>query len=312
MMAVDRLENDDSVVHEHSDGQHEAHHGEDVEVGAHEVEQAAGRDDREWDRQRDDQRRIEPAQEEVETPHGQQPAHEPRQQEALDAVGDLRGLVVPDEDVDPLQQGIGADVVLEHVVDGVGHVHRVRRRLLEHRQRHGIGAVEVAAVTDRRLLVVDLRDVRQPEASLVDGEIRDLLDRGEFPHGARREAQIVIRHLAEHHIRRRALKLSDQLADVDVVRVHLVQDEVDEDLAWQHAIEIHPPDAGNAAQSVEDPRLDQLVARRQIDAVRRNPALDHRNVRRVEREDDDLADVAGQIRLDLVHLLADLHAHDVE
>jgi hypothetical protein len=93
---------------------------------------------------------------------------------------------------------------------------------------------------------------------------------------------------------------------------HPIQNQVDVDLAWQHPVEIDPRHTGHPPNPVENSRLDQIVALGQIDTLGRDPGLYHRNVVGVEREDENLTDVGRQLRFDLVHLLADLHADDVQ
>ena len=88
--------------------------------------------------------------------------------------------------------------------------------------------------------------------------------------------------------------------------------QVNGDLARFDTVEIDPCDTGHAADRVDHARLEQGVVAREIDSAGGDAPFDDGDLARVEGVDQDLADIRGQRRTDLLHLLADLHPYDVQ
>ena len=170
----------------------------------------------------------------------------------------------------------------------------------------------MAAEGQRRFLVGDLGDLAETKPALVDDQIGEGVDRVEGPERANRVPQAAGLGATEHQVRRDALEQPRQRADIDRVLLDLVEDEVDKELARFDPVEIDPGDPVDPPERVEDPRLEELVVLRQIDALGGDPSLDDRDVVGVEREDEDRPDVLGKHRLHLVHLFRDLHPDDVD
>ncbi len=138
-------ENHDGVVHQHPHREHEPHHGEDVEARTHEVHDAAGGDDGKGDRHGDDDRGVHPPQEEPQAQGGEERAGETGLFEAVDAGGDLLGLVLPNPQLDALEQRVVVDLFLDDPVDLTHDLDRVGGGLLVDIDGHGVLAVQVAA-----------------------------------------------------------------------------------------------------------------------------------------------------------------------
>ncbi len=169
--AVDGLENHDRIVDEHPDAEHQPHHRQDVERHPEEVHDPCRGDDREGNRERDDERRGKPPQEEVEDDDREQAALQAGRRQPLEATDDLVRLIVPREHPDALEQRVVLDVAVDDLHDGANHVDGVRGRLLVDVERDGVLAVEMPPEVDRRLLVGHLRDVGDPEPARVDDHV---------------------------------------------------------------------------------------------------------------------------------------------
>ena len=76
LVAVDALGNHHGIVHQHANSQHVPHHGEDIEGDPHEIHEGHGDEQAEGHGQGHDQGGRNPAQEEVEHQHGEEPAQE--------------------------------------------------------------------------------------------------------------------------------------------------------------------------------------------------------------------------------------------
>ena len=63
---------DDGIVHQHADGQHQAHHRQHVEAQSGKIQRPEGNREREWHRRGDDQGGGDLAQEQVEDDDSQQ------------------------------------------------------------------------------------------------------------------------------------------------------------------------------------------------------------------------------------------------
>jgi len=150
LQAVDVLDHDDGVVDEHPDAHHQPEHRQHVELQPEREHPAAGHEQRERDRDRDDQGGRQAAQEEEQHADRQEATEDPRVAQPADRLQDLLGLVLPDQQVDPLQLGIFADQI-DPGQQSFDRLDGVRRGLLVHVETDGEVAVEVAPTCELRL-----------------------------------------------------------------------------------------------------------------------------------------------------------------
>ena len=173
---IDGFQDHDRVVHQHAHAEHQPHHREQVQRLTHEVHQAAGRDDREGDRERYDQRGVHAPQEEIEHEDGHHRADQTGLAQPVQTLRDVLGLIFPDEQLDALQQRVVVDLLFDDPGHVVYDLDRVRGGFLEDFHRDGVLAVQVAAVGQRWFFVLDLGDVAQLQTGLIDREIADGFD----------------------------------------------------------------------------------------------------------------------------------------
>ena len=253
-----------------------------------------------------DHRRVEPAQEEVEDEGGEQGADQPGLAQAVDAGGDLLGLVLPHEQVDARQQRVGVDVLAEDPVDGAHDVNGVGGRLLVDVEGHGIAcrrgggrsrsAAPRSGSRRRRTGAARASSTTRLASSSTE---RERCPASEPCSAARCSSTWPSTMLAEAPARRSTRAPTSTSCS-------LTRSSTRSMYSSRGSTPLRSTRAtpGIAAQRVEHPRLEQLVVLRQVHPLGRDPPLDHRDVAGAEGVDQDRSDVPPAARGDLVELLA--------
>ena len=168
LQAVDVLDDHHRVVHQHAHTEHQAEHAEHVEGAAEEEHRPTGHEQRERNRQGDDQRRRDAAQEEKEHADGQQTTEQAGVAQTLDGIQDRLGGIFPDQHLDSLQLGVGADL-LDPFFQAAHRGHRVRRGLLVDVKPDGEVAVQMSPVVQNRFPQIDRGDIAETQAGDLQG-----------------------------------------------------------------------------------------------------------------------------------------------
>ena len=311
LQSVDVLDDDDAVVDQHADAEHQAEQGEHVELRPEQVHEAAGDEQREGDRHRDHQRRRNAAQEEVEDRHRQQAAEDPGVAQAAEGPADLAAGVVPDQQLDALELGVVLDLgnAGHQPVDGVDGV---GRRLLEDREADGELAIEMAAEADARLDDLDLRHVadREPAGQRQGRDLRGGVEAAERAHLV---AQRLGLDGADVEVEVGVLERRHQLARLDAVAAHRRGIDRHPQLARLDAAEVDRGDALDALERPLDVAVEQLPRLGEV-ALGRDACLEDRAVGRTALEGavGDAADVLGQPRHGALGRFAHLELLEVD
>ncbi len=134
-------------------------------------------------------------------------------------------MVVPKDDVDPLQLRIGADLF-----DSIGHASngfdRVGAGLLENVESDGEIAIQMAPSHERRFADLDRGEVGQRDAGNHDQPAHGA-DVAEAPVAAHVVPQLAAVDDSQIEIQVGRVDRLDQLLDLDVVRAHRFEIEID-------------------------------------------------------------------------------------
>ena len=156
-VAIDRLEDDDGVVHHHTDAQHQRQHGEDVDRVAEQIKDGESADDRDRDGDRRNDGRAEIAQKDEDNQHHQQERHAQRSPDLADGPLDIHASVIRHP-----QFAAGRQRRIDRLnlrPDRLGDADRVGFGLFDHAEEHAGfagGAGDGAVILDAFLGAADV------------------------------------------------------------------------------------------------------------------------------------------------------------
>ncbi len=227
-MAIDVLENDDRVVHEHADAEREPAEGDDVQREAAEIHEPEGGDDRDRYRGRDDERARDVAQKQEQDEDREQPPDENRGPHVADRFLDIDGGVDDGDQVELRDVAVDAAHFGAHAFgdgDGVG------ARLLADRDAQPRLPVDADHLADLLPGILDVRHVPDADRSAGagrDDRVADLVEIAVFPLRAHedfevslvvepgRDVSILVPQGAEHRVGRYPERLELIAAKIDV------------------------------------------------------------------------------------------------
>ena len=309
-VAVDVVDDDDRVVDQHADREHQREQHHHVERHARQLHDYEGEEHREWDRRADEER--------VAQPHGEEEHDDDEDHAGEDVVleigdhdPDVLRLVCQEGRLDPRRPG--AAQAVDGGLQPVGELDDVRARTLLHRQRHRFAAVDARVGAALLEAVAHRGDVAHLHRALVDHLDHELLDGDRIVDLARdaqgerlplerelaaRNRDVLVADRVEHVVERGAIEPQPLRVDVDL---HLALDATDERRA-QHA--------GDRLDLVlnrlrQPPQLDRTDVAGEMD-------LEDRHVGEVELAQDRLLGVGRELGLGEVDPVAHLLQREVE
>ncbi len=248
-MAVDVLEHDDGVVDDEADGEHEREQGQRVDGEIERVHQPEGADQGHRDGDERDQRGAERAQEQEDDQDHEQDGLADGRVDVLHRLPDEDRFVVGDLNLHAFGQR--SEDARKRGGDFIGHVERVRGRLLHHPKGDGrqpVGADDAALVEGPELGMADVGEADEIALGVLQDQIVELLRRLEI--GLREH-----RELARH-----AFDAAGR--DVDILPPERVLDVLRREVVGGEPLGIEPdahrifafaeqPDIGDAGQRLQ-------------------------------------------------------------
>jgi hypothetical protein len=297
------------VVDQHADRQHHAHHREDIERQAEEIERGKRDQQRSRDSECDDRGHRPVAQEEEQHRDREHQADQSRIAQIAQRVANALGLIADDDDADALQlrQCLRALDLLER---GVDHFDDVGLSRLEHVESDRRTAVEMAADLQLGRDHLDLRDIGEAHGR-GDPQVADVIERAELADRADAEALTLFGDLAGADGEVALLQQRRELLHVDAVRRHPSRIDQDAHLARRYALQLHASDARHALERTFQIAFERVVLIGEI-LIGGDPHHDHRLIRRIEGESEYAIGAGGQLRTDRIELGAHVECRGVD
>ena len=302
--AIDIFDDDDGVIHDHADGEEEAHHGGHVERPAGKKQDDDRTEERERNGERKDRGHARRAQEQVDDERGEDAAPKAGLGEVVDGLLHLHSLVEENIEINALElrefwqlEERGADLAA-NALDVAGGI-------ASNLDADGGLAVDAVDIFAARRAEAHEGDVAETEAALVvDDDGGDVFEGVKAAHRADVDFATAVDHVAAGDGEVLVAQRAEHGAHVDPMATETVVEEFDLHLADRSAVDV---DVAHAFDALER-RLDEIfqTVSRVVDGGRDGrDDVHHGRVGLRVAADIDAVDVGGQERFYAVHAVRD-------
>ena len=313
-LAKDIFQGHDSGIDQHANGDHQAHHGDQIEGDVrpglpHEIHDQKHGEHADGNGRADDERAAEVAEKNENRNNGQQAPQDRGLAEAGDAVRHVDG---------PVAHQVHAEFVFaDFIADGLefcacefAHVNHVGGGGFLHFEGQRGAAVETFKSAGFGIIVRDVGNIAQGEVG-ANGQFPNLIDGFKLAHAANREAFAAFGDITRRDVDVVAVQGAIDGAKVEFVRGQGFLIDFYEQVFFLQALEYDTCHALEPLQSGQDRLVVQIDEFLFVFPEPGEGVFEHRKVFGIKAANVDAIHVIGQVRTHLIQAVADVDADEV-